>query len=78
MASCFVAAETATLAVAGYYTLAVTSVPTTDLPLDTLKRMAKRKIAFHLYKQMWNFSWVATASIAPLASASALAFGIWK
>ena len=32
MASCFVAVETATNAIAGYYTLAATSVPATELP----------------------------------------------
>jgi hypothetical protein len=39
MASCFVAVETATSAIAGYYTLAATSVPATGLPPDVLKRL---------------------------------------
>jgi GNAT superfamily N-acetyltransferase len=41
MASCFVAMETATSAIAGYYTLAATSVQTTDLPPDVLKRLPR-------------------------------------
>ena len=39
MASCFVAVEAATGAIAGYYTLAATSVPATGLPPDVLKRL---------------------------------------
>lgn len=44
MASCFVAAETATQAIAGYYTLAATSIPATDLPPETLKRLPRYPI----------------------------------
>jgi GNAT superfamily N-acetyltransferase len=41
MASCFVAVETATNAIAGYYTLAATSVPANDLPTESLKRLPR-------------------------------------
>jgi ribosomal protein S18 acetylase RimI-like enzyme len=41
MASCFVAVETATNAVAGYYTLAATSVLASDLPAEILKRLPR-------------------------------------
>ncbi len=41
MASCFVAVETATQALAGYYTLAATSVPANDLPAELLKRLPR-------------------------------------
>jgi GNAT superfamily N-acetyltransferase len=41
MASCFVAVERATSAIAGYYTLAATSVPATDLPPDVVKRLPR-------------------------------------
>ncbi|WP_244427083.1 GNAT family N-acetyltransferase [Methyloferula stellata] len=44
MASCFVAVETATRAVAGYYTLAATSVLAGDLPLEVLKRLPRYPI----------------------------------
>ncbi len=44
MASCFVAAETQTNAIAGYYTLAATSVPANDLPQDVLKRLPRYPI----------------------------------
>lgn len=39
MASCFVALEQRTGGVAGYYTLAATSVPTHDLPPEFLERL---------------------------------------
>ena len=41
MASCFVAVEEATNALAGYYTLAATSVPATELPPETLRRLPR-------------------------------------
>ena len=41
MASCFVVVETATRSIAGYYTLAATSVPANDLPLEILKRLPR-------------------------------------
>jgi ribosomal protein S18 acetylase RimI-like enzyme len=41
IASCFVAVEMATSAIAGYYTLAATSVQATDLPPDILKRLPR-------------------------------------
>lgn len=39
--NCFVAVETATVAIAGYYTLAAASVPTPDLPADLTKRLPR-------------------------------------
>ncbi|MHB8885563.1 MAG: GNAT family N-acetyltransferase [Methylovirgula sp.] len=39
VASCFVLVETATESIAGYYTLAATSVPADELPTDILKRL---------------------------------------
>ncbi len=44
VASCFVAVETQTNAIAGYYTLAATSVPANDLPEDVLKRLPRYPI----------------------------------
>jgi GNAT superfamily N-acetyltransferase len=41
MASCFVAVEATTTTIAGYYTLAATSVPATDLPADVVKRLPR-------------------------------------
>jgi GNAT superfamily N-acetyltransferase len=41
MAGCFIAVEAATHTLAGYYTLAATSVPATDLPPDVLKRLPR-------------------------------------
>ena len=41
MASCFVVVETETKALAGYYTLAATSVPASDLPPEILKRLPR-------------------------------------
>lgn len=41
VASCFVIVETATDTVAGYYTLAATSVPANDLPAEVLKRLPR-------------------------------------
>ncbi len=41
VASCFVAVETATGLLAGYYTLAATSVPAGELPPETLKRLPR-------------------------------------
>lgn len=41
MANCFVAVETATAALAGYYTLAATSVPANSLPPELLKRLPR-------------------------------------
>jgi GNAT superfamily N-acetyltransferase len=41
MASCFVAVDTATNDVAGYYTLAATSVPAAELPPEILKRLPR-------------------------------------
>ncbi len=39
VASCYVAVETATQAIAAYYTLAATSIPASDLPMEVLKRL---------------------------------------
>jgi GNAT superfamily N-acetyltransferase len=44
VASCFVAVETATNIIAGYYTLAATSVPANDLPTEVLKRLPRYPI----------------------------------
>jgi GNAT superfamily N-acetyltransferase len=44
VARCFVAVETATNTIAGYYTLVATSVPTNDLPTAVLKRLARDSI----------------------------------
>jgi GNAT superfamily N-acetyltransferase len=44
MASCFVVVDTATHAIAGYYTLAATSVPADDLPAEVLKRLPRYPI----------------------------------
>lgn len=44
MASCFVAVDTATARLAGYYTLAATSVPATELPPEILKRLPRYPI----------------------------------
>jgi GNAT superfamily N-acetyltransferase len=44
VASCFVAVETRTNAIAGYYTLAATSVLANDLPKDVLKRLPRYPI----------------------------------
>ena len=44
VASCFVAVETATNRIAGYYTLAATSVPANDLPTEVLKRLPRYPI----------------------------------
>lgn len=41
MGSCFVAVEAATNSLAGYYTLAATSVPATELPPETVKRLPR-------------------------------------
>ena len=41
MASCFVAVETSTNRMAGYYTLAATSVPASDLPTEELKSLPR-------------------------------------
>ena len=41
VASCFLAVETATNRIAGYYTLAATSVLADDLPTDVLKRLPR-------------------------------------
>jgi GNAT superfamily N-acetyltransferase len=41
VASCFVAVEAATNRVAGFYTLAATSVPAHDLPMDVRKRLPR-------------------------------------
>ena len=41
VASCFVAVETTTGLLAGYYTLAATSVPAAELPPETLKRLPR-------------------------------------
>jgi GNAT superfamily N-acetyltransferase len=41
MSSCFVAVEATTGTIAGYYTLAATSVPATDLPMQELKRLPR-------------------------------------
>ena len=39
--NCFVAIEEATALLAGYYTLAATSIPTPDLPRDLIKRLPR-------------------------------------
>ena len=44
VASCFILMEAATGAIAGYYTLAATSVPASDLPTDILKRLPRYPI----------------------------------
>ncbi len=44
MASCFVAVEIGTQSMAGYYTLAATSVPADELPRDVLKRLPRYPI----------------------------------
>ena len=44
MASCFVVIETATNAVAGYYTLSAKSVAASDLPADILERLSRYPI----------------------------------
>ncbi|MBI1869148.1 MAG: GNAT family N-acetyltransferase [Methylocystis sp.] len=44
VASCFVLVETATNTIAGYYTLAATSVPANDLPTEALKRLPRYPI----------------------------------
>jgi len=44
VASCFLLREAATGAVAGYYTLAATSVPASDLPMELLKRLPRYPI----------------------------------
>ncbi len=41
VASCFVAVDIATRAVGGYYTLAATSIPATELPPDTRKLLPR-------------------------------------
>lgn len=41
MASCFVLVRKATNTVAGYYTLSAFSVPASDLPADTLKKLPR-------------------------------------
>jgi GNAT superfamily N-acetyltransferase len=41
VASCFLAVETATQVIAGYYTLAASSVPAGDLPPEVLKRLPR-------------------------------------
>jgi ribosomal protein S18 acetylase RimI-like enzyme len=41
MASCFVAVEATTNSLAGYYTLAATSVPAAELPSETVKRLPR-------------------------------------
>lgn len=41
MASCFLAIEKETRAIAGYYTLAATSVLANELPAETLKRLPR-------------------------------------
>jgi GNAT superfamily N-acetyltransferase len=41
IASCFVGVEITTQALAGYYTLAATSVPATELPPETTKRLPR-------------------------------------
>ena len=41
MANCFVAVDTATNMIAGYYTLAATGVHANDLPPDILKRLPR-------------------------------------
>lgn len=44
MASCFVLVEKATNAIAGYYTMSAFSVPATDMPPETLKRLPRYPI----------------------------------
>ena len=44
MASCFVAVDKTTQAITGYYTLAATSVPASDLPTDVLKPLPRYPI----------------------------------
>jgi GNAT superfamily N-acetyltransferase len=44
VASCFILMEAATGAITGYYTLAATSVPASDLPTDILKRLPRYPI----------------------------------
>jgi GNAT superfamily N-acetyltransferase len=44
IASCFVAVETTTNRIAGYYTLAATSVHASDLPPDILKRLPRHPL----------------------------------
>ena len=44
MASCFVLVEKSTGALAGYYTLAASSVPANDLPMEILKRLPRYPI----------------------------------
>ena len=44
MANCFVAVETATNAIAGYYTLSATNVPANELPPELLKRLPRYPI----------------------------------
>jgi GNAT superfamily N-acetyltransferase len=44
LASCFVAVETATNTIAGFYTLAATSVQASDLPPKILKRLPRYPI----------------------------------
>jgi GNAT superfamily N-acetyltransferase len=44
VAGCFVAVETQTNALAGFYTLAATSIPANDLPQDVLKRLPRYPI----------------------------------
>ena len=41
MASCFLVMESATRTVAGYYTLAATSVPASELPPEVIKRLPR-------------------------------------
>jgi GNAT superfamily N-acetyltransferase len=41
LASCFVAVETATNTIAGFYTLAATSIQASDLPPEILKRLPR-------------------------------------
>jgi GNAT superfamily N-acetyltransferase len=44
MANCFVAVETATNAIAGYYTLSATNVPANELSPEVLKRLPRYPI----------------------------------
>lgn len=44
MASCFVLIERSTSALASYYTLSATSIPASDLPQDTRKRLPRYPI----------------------------------
>ena len=44
VASCFLLRQAETGAVAGYYTLAATSVPASDLPMEMLKRLPRYPI----------------------------------